>query len=106
MPFNETEIPGFELGNAEVPGLAAEGGSSNGSASNSRRGSEASEKMVKVEIPSEGGGASAGEDEEDDLMEDEESEFCYSVLGPSYFPPSTSTPSHPNLPRLYSPPKA
>jgi hypothetical protein len=73
------EIPGFELGRAEetdandyhngaTPPSPAR--SSVSSTSGSRRGSESSEKNVKVEAP----GVSSGDDDDDAELQDEESE--------------------------------
>ncbi|KAL8284156.1 hypothetical protein RQP46_004905 [Phenoliferia psychrophenolica] len=76
------KIPGFELGRAEdvangadynamgSPPSPSRSAISSGSGTNSRRGSEASEKMVKVEAPH--GGPSSGEEDDDDELQDEE----------------------------------
>lgn len=84
VPLSLAEIPGFELGTAAEDSTMPDDFAlnspsspsshhSNGSlsATNSRRGSEASEKMVKVD-PS---AVSGDEDDDDDEMQDEESEF-------------------------------
>jgi len=68
-----TEIPGFELGLAEASYSPSNSSSASGlaSGSNSRRGSEASEKMVKVDLPD---GASSDDDDDDDDNQDPESQ--------------------------------
>lgn len=76
------EIPGFELGTSEDVAMSPpsssgggpfslDGAGAGGATGGSRRGSEASEKMVKVEAPL----SSSGEEEEGEEEWDEESEF-------------------------------
>ncbi|KAK4704488.1 protein phosphatase inhibitor 2, partial [Phenoliferia sp. Uapishka_3] len=82
------KIPGFELGKAEYAANGADYGSAgtppspsrsvSSSGPNSRRGSEASEKMVKVEAPH--GAPSSGEEDDDDELQDPESTSPLSLL--------------------------
>jgi hypothetical protein len=65
------EIPGFELGAPEPYSPSSSSASGLASGPNSRRGSEASEKMVKVDLPD---GVSSEDSDEDEDSQDPESE--------------------------------